>query len=147
MFGCLCFASTSTINRRKFDSRAHQCSFFGYLAGHKGYKVLDMKTRQIFISRDLVFHEQHFPFHFKKNSEYAPSLFLPVCTDQSSFHTTELPDIFQFIDITSPANSVDSPANTDVIDTNGSTSSENTTTNSISDNEVSTNNSRRSTRN
>ena len=45
VFGCLAFAST--------------------LASHgmKGYKLYDLHTKQLFISRDVTFHEHVFPFH------------------------------------------------------------------------------------
>lgn len=60
----------------------------------KGYKFLNMDTNQVFISRDVSFHEQHFPFHIKNSAEAPPSFFLPVCKEVSSFHDIELPDVF-----------------------------------------------------
>ena len=48
----------------------------------KGYRLLDLNIREIFISRDVIFHEQFFPFHdfkFKVNSIGPfPNLVLPV---------------------------------------------------------------------
>jgi len=34
----------------------------GYPFGKKGWKVYDLETREIFISRDVVFDESIFPF-------------------------------------------------------------------------------------
>lgn len=35
----------------------------GYPSGVKGYKLLNLQTNQIFITRNVIFHETIFPFH------------------------------------------------------------------------------------
>lgn len=55
--------------------------FLGYSSGMKGYKMYDIATKEIFISRDVVFHEHIFLFHSIKTPEsmvdFFPGLVLP----------------------------------------------------------------------
>ncbi|CAM8989719.1 unnamed protein product [Rhodiola kirilowii] len=61
-FDCLCFATNTNPNKGKFDSRATTGVFLGYPYGQKGYKVLSIQDHHVFVSRDVVFHENIFPF-------------------------------------------------------------------------------------
>jgi len=39
----------------------------GYPFGKKGWKLYDLKTREIFVSRDVIFYENIFPFSNEKD--------------------------------------------------------------------------------
>lgn len=74
-FGCLHFSSTLTINRTKFYPRAKSCILIGYPLGMKAYKLLDLTTRSIFISRDVTFMKVFF-LSFTLHKKYLLILFL-----------------------------------------------------------------------
>lgn len=108
MFRCLCFVSTPQPGRSKFHSRAQSHVFLGYAPTQKGYKVLNLETNHITVSKDVVFHEQHFPFYMKgshckplipfflpftKNIDYTLHMILYLLY----FKITYLPMILHFI--------------------------------------------------
>lgn len=62
-FGCLAFAATLTSTRNKFSPRTTPSVFMGYPSGYKGYKLFNLETKQFFISRDVTFIKDIFPFH------------------------------------------------------------------------------------
>ncbi|XP_055835117.1 uncharacterized protein LOC129903593 [Solanum dulcamara] len=59
--GCLCFV-TALPKLDKFAYRSKEAALMGYSETQKGYIVLDLSTNKFFVSRDVVFHENTFPF-------------------------------------------------------------------------------------
>ena len=61
-FGCACWPNMRPYNTRKLAFRSTKCVFLGYSNKHKGYKCLDPSAGRVYISRDVVFDENIFPF-------------------------------------------------------------------------------------
>lgn len=62
VFLCLAYASKLSINRSKFDPRVRPCVIMGFPIGMKGYKLYGITKRKIFVSKDILFFEELFPF-------------------------------------------------------------------------------------
>ena len=62
VFGCLCFAQVRSKSKDKFAVRSRKCIFVGYPLGVKGWKAYDLESHGIFVSQDVVFHEEIFPY-------------------------------------------------------------------------------------
>ena len=61
-FGCACWPLLRPYNARKLTFRSKECVFIGYSNHHKGYKCLDVATGRVYISRNVIFDENVFPF-------------------------------------------------------------------------------------
>ena len=84
--------STSKQGRDKFQARAVPCMFLGYPCGKKAYKVMALDSYKFYTSRDVVFHENIFPFSVQTPKTMFPqpptptSFELPPFEPQSSSH-------------------------------------------------------------
>nr|XP_016508049.1 PREDICTED: uncharacterized protein LOC107825679 [Nicotiana tabacum] len=63
VLGCLCFA-TNLVKEDKFGPHAIRSVFLGYAPTQKGYKLYNIEQRSIFVSMDVVFHEDMYPFQY-----------------------------------------------------------------------------------
>ncbi|GJV18627.1 putative RNA-directed DNA polymerase [Tanacetum coccineum] len=62
VFGCLVYFKNTDTKGDKFEERGKLGAFLGYPPRTKGYKILELETRKIIVSRDVYFHEENFPF-------------------------------------------------------------------------------------
>lgn len=60
--GCLAYAHNQKRGGDKFASRSRKCVFVGYPYAKKGWTLYDLDTQDIFVSRDVTFVEDVFPF-------------------------------------------------------------------------------------
>ncbi|KAF7139465.1 hypothetical protein RHSIM_Rhsim07G0258800 [Rhododendron simsii] len=90
------FAAYLPRSRDKFSPRARQCIFVGYPMGQMGYRVYDLITHEFFTSRDVIFHEQIFPYRGTNFSEASQTVLpLPIadnCPSYASESTTNEPE-------------------------------------------------------
>ena len=90
VFGTLYYARCISRNKDKFDPRSSRCVFLGYPMGKKGWVVCDLESDKLFVSRDVVFHENIFPYR-----DISP-------TDKSSDATVPNHMIPQIVDMEDP---------------------------------------------
>lgn len=62
VFGSLCYATVLPQPSDKFAARSIKGVFLGYPCAKKGYKVLNLQTRHVIVSRDVHFVENIFSF-------------------------------------------------------------------------------------
>jgi histone deacetylase 1/2 len=62
VFGCACWPNLRPYNTKKLSFRSAQCVFLGYSSLRKVFKCLEPNTGRIYVSRDVVFDEEVFPF-------------------------------------------------------------------------------------
>ncbi|KAK2982173.1 hypothetical protein RJ640_029076 [Escallonia rubra] len=61
-FGCLCYGHVNSKPHDKFAPRAKPGIFVGYPNGQKGYRIYDLESKRIYVSRDVQFLEGIYPY-------------------------------------------------------------------------------------
>lgn len=87
VIGSLCFASTLDRNKNKFSPRANPSVFIGYPPGVKGYKLLNLQTNQVFISKNVIFHEHILPLQTPSpppDLDFFSDTLIPIHTTHAS---------------------------------------------------------------
>ncbi|BBN70008.1 transposable element gene, partial [Prunus dulcis] len=57
VFGSLCYAHVPKQQRQKLDLASKRCIFLGYGSCEKGYRLYNIETEKVIISRDVIFSE------------------------------------------------------------------------------------------
>jgi hypothetical protein len=68
IFGSACWPNLRPYNSNKLQPRSLQCVFLGYSLRHRGYKCFHVSTNRLYISRDVIFQENSFPFSLPATS-------------------------------------------------------------------------------
>lgn len=62
VFRCLGYATNIIPHKAKFETRAHKYVFIGFPPGQKAFRLYNLDTKQIIVSRDAIFYQNIFPF-------------------------------------------------------------------------------------
>lgn len=91
-FSCACFSNFMASFATKLQLRSIQCVFLGFATNYKGYLCVDPILGQVYVSRHVCFHENHYPFPMLVRK--APQLPQPFvfCPDeiQTLTHTSNV---------------------------------------------------------
>jgi hypothetical protein len=59
-FGCIAFTHMPSELRKKLDDRSEKCIFVGYSETSKAYRLYNLISEKLMLSRDVKFLEYHF---------------------------------------------------------------------------------------
>ena len=87
VFGCVAFVHLHKHQCTKLTSRALQCVFVGYALHKKGYRCYHPPTRRMFITMDVVFHEDS--MYFSSESELQGEYHKEIQTLDYNYHISK----------------------------------------------------------
>ncbi|KAL4388539.1 hypothetical protein GQ457_09G023790 [Hibiscus cannabinus] len=90
IFGCLSYASVLPRPETKMHPRSVKCIFLGFPKHSKGYRLFDINRHKVFISRDVVFSENIFPFKVAEKSVCLKEIVLPTCDTNGSLDDLDI---------------------------------------------------------
>ncbi|KAA8546162.1 hypothetical protein F0562_020944 [Nyssa sinensis] len=100
IFGSICYVYVPTVKRTKLDQKADQGIFLGYAAASKGYRVYNLRTNQVQVSRDIKVDENaHWNWEYQR---------IAIDTTQNQIQTQSSSDSDPAPDVNDDANSVTS---------------------------------------
>jgi hypothetical protein len=111
VFGCAYWPNLLPYNSYKLQFCSTRSDFLDYSNMHKGYKCLDISTCRVYISRDVVFDKNAFPFaalHSSAGARYSSEVLL-LPKSQPSRDSSDLSNIACSPCISSPCPVVVSP--------------------------------------
>ncbi|CAA7032085.1 unnamed protein product [Microthlaspi erraticum] len=106
VFGSLCYAHNQLHKGDKFAPRSRKSVFVGYPYGKKGWRLFDLEKQTFFVSRDVVFCEDQFPFSQPElisppNEEEDGILWAPIC--ENAFDTVDERPILSSSPVSGPS--------------------------------------------
>ncbi|RVW78573.1 Retrovirus-related Pol polyprotein from transposon TNT 1-94 [Vitis vinifera] len=87
VFGCVAFVHLHKHQCTKLTSHALQCVFVGYALHKKGYRCYHPPTRQMYITMDVVFHEDS--MYFSSESELQGEYHKEIQTLDYDYHISK----------------------------------------------------------
>lgn len=92
VFGCLSNYRNNKTGGENFEMKGSPEIFLGYLTGTKGYKIDDIESKRMIVSRDDCFCENIFPFHKRDSDHHREESFdfLNTTIDYEDSHESDI---------------------------------------------------------
>ncbi|KAL4309595.1 hypothetical protein GQ457_01G033490 [Hibiscus cannabinus] len=97
VFGSICYSHIYANMRSKLDERAWRGIFVGYSSQSKGYRIYNLESKMIVVSRDVIFYEDSY-WNWEKNDVQKHELRsipkeLVICKDAANGETSDWFDV------------------------------------------------------